>query len=102
MSTIHLVDPAVRDFVGSAGLFDPERDPLDVFRKQLPASYAYIAPPMPEAREERRLLGEHETRVLVYRPQNGPPPSRAIVYVHGGGFIAGAAEMADATCVQLA
>jgi hypothetical protein len=33
VNTIHLVDPAVRNFVSSAGLFDPERDPLDVFGK---------------------------------------------------------------------
>ena len=102
MNTIHLVDPAVRSFVSSTGLFDPERDPLDVFRKQLLASYAQIAPAMPDAREERRLPGAGEVRVLVYRPQDGPPPSCAIVYVHGGGFIAGAAEMTDAMCVQLA
>ncbi|MDI1451109.1 alpha/beta hydrolase [Polyangium sp. 6x1] len=102
MNTLHLVDPAVRDFVASAGLFDPERDPLDVFRKQLLASYAQIAPAMPDAREERWIPGPREVRVLQYRPHDGPPPSRAIVYVHGGGFIAGAAEMTDAMCVKLA
>jgi triacylglycerol lipase len=102
MSTLHLVDPAMRSFASSAGLFDPERDPLDVFRRQLLASYAQIAPAMPEAREERRLPGPADVRVLVYRPHEGPPPSCAIVYVHGGGFIAGAAQMTDGTCVQLA
>jgi triacylglycerol lipase len=102
MSTIHLVDPAVRSFVSSPGLFDPERDPIDVFRKQLLASYAQIAPAMPDAREERWLPGRAEVRVLVYRPHDRPAPSCAIVYVHGGGFIAGSAEMTDAMCVQLA
>ncbi|KFE71927.1 alpha/beta hydrolase [Hyalangium minutum] len=102
MNTLHLVDPAVRDFVASAGLFDPERDPLELFRKQLLASYAQMAPAMPDAREERWVPGLREVRVLMYRPNAGPPPSRAIVYVHGGGFIAGAAEMTDAMCVQLA
>lgn len=102
MSTLHLVDPAVRDFVASSKLFDPESDPLDVFRTQLLASYGQIAPTMPDAREERWIPGPHEVRVLLYRPNDGLAPSRAIVYVHGGGFIAGAADMTDAMCIQLA
>ncbi len=102
MSTLHLVDPAVRSYVSAAGLFDPERDALEVFRNQLLASYAQIAPPMPHAREAKRIGGARDVRVLIYRPLGVVAPTRAIVYVHGGGFIAGAAEMTDATCVALA
>lgn len=102
MKTLHLVDPAVRDVIASLRTFDPEREPLETFRAQLLATYAQLAPPMPHAREEHWVPGEPQVRVLVYRPRDLPPSSGAIVYVHGGGFIAGVAEMTDAACLRLA
>src|SRR5258706_11260800 len=102
MSTIHLVDPAARDVAASLKVFDPERESLQAFRVQVLAMYAQIAPAMPKAREEHWIPGQPDVRVLVYRPRNPHPPSGAIVYMHGGGFITGAAEINDATCVQLA
>ncbi|NBD08378.1 alpha/beta hydrolase [Corallococcus silvisoli] len=102
MKTLHLVDPAVRDIVASMKAFDPASEPLEAFRAQLLASYAQIAAPMPHAREERWVPGQSDVRVLVYRPGNPPAVQGAILYVHGGGYIAGVAEMTDAACVQLA
>ncbi len=102
MKTIHLVDPAARDTAPSLKVFDPDRESLASFRAQLLAMYAQMAPPMPDAREERWLPGRPEVRVLVYRPRDPRSPSGAITYVHGGGFITGAAVINDATCVQLA
>jgi acetyl esterase/lipase len=102
MNTIHLVDPAARDIAPSLKVFDPDRDSLASFRAQMLAMYAQMAPPMPDAREERWLPGRPEVRVLVYRPRNPRSPMGAIIYVHGGGFITGAAVINDATCVQLA
>src|SRR5262245_36847196 len=64
--------------------------------------YAQMAPPRPEAREERQIPGRPGLRVLIYRPRAARSPSGAIVYVHGGGFITGAAEIEDARCIQLA
>jgi len=102
MSTIHLVDPAARPIAASLKAFDPEHESLDAFRAQSRATYAQISPPMPEAREEHLIAGSPAVRVLVYRPRQPGPPSAAIVYLHGGGFITGEAEIADATCVRLA
>jgi acetyl esterase/lipase len=102
MSTIHLVDPVAREIVTSLKVFDPKLEPVERFRSRLLAEYAQIAPPMPDAREERRIPGQPEVRVLIYRPRYPRPRSPALVYIHGGGFIAGAAEMTDGACVQLA
>jgi triacylglycerol lipase len=102
MNPIDLVDPAVRNVVASMKTFDPEREPLDAFREQILATYAQIAPVMPDAREERWIAGQPDVRVLVYRPRTPRSIAGAIVYVHGGGFISGAADMTDAACLQLA
>lgn len=103
MSTIHLVDPAARDIAASLKVFDPERESLEAFRAQTLAMYAQISPALPDAREERRIPGTPEVRVLVYRPRNSSrAPMGAIVYMHGGGFITGAAQMDDAACARLA
>jgi acetyl esterase/lipase len=102
MSTIHLVDPAARAIAASLKVFDPERESLGAFRAQSRAMYAQMSPPMPDAREELQIPGTPTVRVLMYRPRNPRPPSGAIVYMHGGGFISGVAEIDDATCVRLA
>jgi triacylglycerol lipase len=102
MSTIHLVDPAARDVAASLKVFDPESESLEAFRAQTLAMYAQMSPPMPSAREEHWVPGQPKVRVLVYRPRNLRRGSGAIVYMHGGGFITGAAEITDAACVQFA
>jgi hypothetical protein len=38
--------------------------------------------------------------VLLCRARN-TLPSRAILYIHGGGFIGSTAEMTDATCIGI-
>jgi len=101
MKTIHLVDASARDIVGAVPLFDPDRQPLEIFRQQLLASYAMVAPPMSSAREEVRIVGTPTVRALIYRPKEATP-SRAVLYIHGGGFIGGSAEMTDAVCVAIA
>lgn len=95
MKSLRLVDPTVRDLVASLKLFDPERDPLSGFRAQLLATYPQ---PNPGAREARLIPG----RVLIYRPREARGAVGAIVYVHGGGFVAGSADMTDAQCLALA
>jgi triacylglycerol lipase len=102
MSTIHLVDPAARAIAASLKVFDPERESLGAFRAQSRAMYEQMSPPMPDAREELQIPGTPTVRVLMYRRRNPRPPSGAIVYMHGGGFITGVAEIDDATCVRLA
>ena len=57
MSTIHLLDPAVRAIVASLKVFDPEHDSLDAFRAQSRAMYAQMSPPIPDARDEHRIPG---------------------------------------------
>ncbi|ADO73898.1 alpha/beta hydrolase [Stigmatella aurantiaca] len=105
MNTIHLVDPSARELVTQLPSVDPERQSVAEFRANLLAIYAQAAPLMPEAREERKVPGPPgtpEVRVLIYRPTPQPQPFPAILYIHGGGMIGGAAEMMDAASVQLA
>lgn len=101
-STLHLVAPALRPVAASLQVFDPERESLATFRANMRAIYAQMAPPLPEARTEHWLPTNPSLRVLVYRPSTARPDAPAILYIHGGGFIAGDAEIDDATCVRMA
>lgn len=42
------------------------------------------------------LEGEPDVRVLVYVPRNVPAPMPALLWIHGGGYIAGSPETEDA------
>jgi acetyl esterase len=46
--------------------------------------------------------GADPVRVRVYRPSGDAAPRAAIVYVHGGGFIAGDLDSEDVRCVRMA
>ncbi len=71
-------------------------------------AYSADRPPVPgrealDITEERAAgpLGADPVRVRVYRPA-GDAPHPAVVYVHGGGFIAGDLDTEDIRCVRLA
>jgi acetyl esterase/lipase len=63
----------------------PDRDALDIFEELVPGPAG--ADPVP---------------VRVYRQPGDAAASPAVVYVHGGGFIAGDLETEDIRCVRLA
>ena len=99
--TFHLVDPAAREAVGGPVPFDPARDTVEQFRKSVEASYA--GDPVPC--EERIIDGPPDApqvRVLLYRPEKACAPSPAILYLHGGGYVAGTPDMMASFCHKLA
>lgn len=51
---------------------------------------------------ERPIADGHPARVRIIRPGSDGPPRPAIVWIHGGGFVLGAARQDDATCARLA
>jgi acetyl esterase len=63
----------------------PGRDALDIAEELVPG------PP-----------GADPVRVRVYRPGGDAAPRPAVVYVHGGGFIAGDLDTEDLRCVRFA
>ncbi len=52
--------------------------------------------------ENIHLPGPHRKslRVRLYRPQNLPPASPAMLWLHGGGYIIGTPEQDDQACIQ--
>ena len=99
--TLHLVDPAAREAIAGPVPFDPARDTVDQFRATVQASY----PDDPVPCEERIIPGPPgapDGRVLLYRPRQARSPSPAILYLHGGGYVAGTPDMMAPFCHRLA
>ena len=99
--TFHLVDPAAREAVAGPVPFDPARDTVEQFRTAVQASY----PDDPIPCEERIIPGPPgapDVRVLLYRPEQARSPSPLILYLHGGGYVAGTPDMMAPFCHDLA
>lgn len=99
--TFHLVDPAAREAVAGPVPFDPARDTVEQFRRAVQASY----PDDPIPCEERTIPGPPgatDVRVLLHRPQQARSPAPAILYLHGGGYVAGTPDMMASLCDTLA
>ena len=99
--TLHLVDPAAREAVAGPVPFDPARDTVEQFRATVRASY----PDGPVPREEGIIPGPPgapDVRVLIHRPQQARSPCPAILYLHGGGYVAGTPDMMAPLCHKLA
>ncbi len=96
MSMLDPVDPSARGMAMDFPLHDPRRQTLDEHRRRLLALFAHFAPAEPIPLEERMVpgpLGAPDLRVVLHRPASGKSTGAAIVYVHGGGFIAGSPDM---------
>ncbi len=101
MSSLHLVDPSARDVAAGFAPFDPARESVEQFRATVAAMYAAD----PVAREERTIpgpAGNPEVRVLIHRPDGATGALPAILYLHGGGFVAGTPDMMDPASRALA
>ena len=99
--TLHLLDSAAREAVAGPVPFDPARYTVEQFRTAVQASY----PDDPAPREERIIPGPPgapDVRVLLHRPQQARSPSPAILYLHGGGYVAGTPDMMGSFCHRLA
>ena len=99
--TFHLVDTDAREAVAGPVPFDPARDTVEQFRRAVQASYPDDFIPC----EERTIPGPPgapDVRVLLHRPQQAPSPAPAILYLHGGGYVAGTPDMMASFCQALA
>ena len=104
MSTLHLIHPDNRPFVDFP-VFDPDRDELATFRKEMLQRFAAMAPPDAIEVDERLVpgsAGASVVRVLLYRPARGQPGGPAILYIHGGGFFTGTPDMMNTASQALA
>ncbi len=104
MSTLHLVAPAYRDAATVIPIFDYDTQTLEEIRGHLLKAYegAYGAPDSVDFEVtfiERD--GEEAVRALLFRPAGGDVRG-AILHVHGGGWIAGSADMFAPFCAELA
>ena len=103
MTTKHLVDPELEPLIGLFPKLTLTKEALAETRASLAqgmAQAAAAAPAFPTVeRTDRKvpgLNGAPDVRVLVYRPTaKAKAPVPALVWIHGGGYVLGTAEIAD-------
>ncbi|GCD75061.1 arylesterase [Acetobacter pasteurianus NBRC 3299] len=96
MTTLALVDAEQRDMIASFPSFDPEQDDLMEFRRGLVEGTTALLNSGSVKYEERLILGPvsaPDVRVLLFQPPKTKRTTSAILYIHGGGMIAGTPDM---------
>lgn len=108
MTTRHLVDPEIAPLIDQFPMleFSPEALPgIRVGINEMLAQMASLAPPFPTvALSERRVpgpAGAPDVRVLIYQPKEAERPVPGMLWIHGGGYVIGSADMDDAKCKAL-
>lgn len=97
MSSLHLVDPELRPLLEVFPTVDLGRDNLAAARSfRLPPQQNMEPGVTLERRKAPGPSGAPEVELLFYRPQNSTAPLPCIYHVHGGGYVAGSAESAEA------
>jgi acetyl esterase len=100
------LDPQVRavlDFMASLGIRDISEGTVEQARNFSNARIASL-PPGPDAEVATRSVHgpAGEIGVRVYGPNGGRGALPCLVWIHGGGFVLGRLDDADANCRQLA
>jgi acetyl esterase len=94
---------AIFDRMRAIGLFDLPSDTVAEMRAVTRAEDALVAAPREVATVEEILIprpsGSEQLRIRLYRPP--VPATRAILWLHGGGWVVGDLESADAGCRSL-
>lgn len=105
MTTRHLVDPEIAPLIDQfpALIFSPEALPgIRAGIGEMLAQMASLAPPFPTVEvSERRVpgpAGAPDVRVLIYQPKDAARPAPGMLWVHGGGYVIGSADMDDVKC----
>jgi triacylglycerol lipase len=106
MTTRPLVDPELLPMIDGPPLADLTTSPLSVFREGLARIYAALAPPPPDGVSQRMVtvagpggpLGLFVTTPTAKAAGLRP----AILHVHGGGLVLGAADLGAAALGQRA
>jgi len=102
MKTLHLVDPDVRDTVASFPPLTPIFETLPALREAVISLYPTPDQVMFEQHIAKGTSGNPDARVLIHRPKGANGAGPAILYLHGGGFIAGKPDMMAVANKELA
>ncbi|MGE4261063.1 alpha/beta hydrolase [Shewanella sp.] len=101
MTTLSLVDPEIRDIVAGFAPLETTTETLPMLRDAVlqlyPASDASFSEHFAPG-----LNGAPDVRVLLFRPKAAASHQPAMLYMHGGGFIAGQPDMMVEQCARLA
>ena len=105
MDTLHLVAPDYREAATAIPIFDTDTQTPDEIRGLLLQAYGQrYGSPDSFPKEEVSIPGAEGdplVRALLYRPRSGAARG-AILHLHGGGWIAGTADMLAGFCADLA
>ena len=103
MTTRHLVDPEIvpmLDLFPSINLTTETLPQTRAFLNEMNAQLSAGVPDFPDiAVSERHIPGPQgapDVRVLVYLPKNVSTSVPALLWIHGGGYVIGNADQADA------
>ncbi|MHA7900481.1 MAG: alpha/beta hydrolase [Henriciella sp.] len=107
MSTAPLLDPEIRPAIETFPKISIAADQLPALRALIAQQFALVD--LTETGLSRDIItvpglepGQPAVRCIKYAPKRPRDPSGAYLHVHGGGYIMGAPEMADARNVRLA
>ncbi|QHC36754.1 alpha/beta hydrolase [Komagataeibacter xylinus] len=105
MTTLGLVDAEQRDKVALFPSFGPGRGDLEAFRHDLVKGTTALLKSGSVDYEARLVPGPDgapDVRVIMFRPSENRGAMPAILYVHGGGMIAGTPDMQAGMLARLA
>jgi triacylglycerol lipase len=99
VSTRHLVDPELLDALDAFPPMQFSPELLPALREDMKAMFASTGPaPADVMRTEKRIPGapgDPDVRVLIYTPAKAETSRPALLNIHGGGYVIGAADMND-------
>ena len=104
MNALDLVAPDYREAAEVIPIFDYDTQPVEQIREALLQAYGQkYGSPDAVAKEVVSIAreGEPPVRALLYRPKSGVTRG-AILHIHGGGWIAGTADMMAGFCAGVA
>ena len=105
MTTLDLVAPGYRDAAGMIPVFDYGKQPVAEIRAALEQAYGMKYGPAASVEKEEVYLpgiaGDPEVRALLYRPKEVAGKVPGILHIHGGGWIAGSADLMASFCADL-
>ena len=103
MTTRHLIDPEIASVLDLFPNLTLTRETLPQTRTFFHEMLVQMNAALPEfpdiAVSERRIPGPQgapDVRVLLYQPKNISTPVPALLWIHGGGYVIGDADQADA------
>ena len=105
MNTLPLIAPGYRDAANVIPAFDYDVQPVTEIRAALEQAYGMKYGPASLVAKEEVFLpgmaGDPQVRALLYRPKGVKEAAPGILHIHGGGWVAGTADMMASFCADL-